>query len=82
MTSIVEVPDWQILAEEASKETDHKKLSVLVEQLCCALDREKEKLAALRSNSFNNQWVDIASGQTVQPLPKGQPNCAALTPAH
>ena len=33
-----EKPQWVALAEEASKETDHKKLSSLVEQLCAAID--------------------------------------------
>ena len=38
MTLDDEKPQWIGLAEQASKETDHKKLSSLVEQLCAAID--------------------------------------------
>lgn len=38
MTLDNEKPQCIGLAEQASKETDHKKLSSLVEQLCAAID--------------------------------------------
>jgi hypothetical protein len=34
--------EWRTIAERASKETDPKKLSALVNQLCCAFD-ERDK---------------------------------------
>jgi hypothetical protein len=34
---------WLSIAEQASKETDAAKLSLLVEQLCAALDDERSK---------------------------------------
>jgi hypothetical protein len=37
--------NWQALAERASKETDGEKLTMLVAQLCGALD-EREKPSA------------------------------------
>jgi hypothetical protein len=39
MTSDNEKPPWIDIAEQASKETDPRKLTALVEQLCDALDR-------------------------------------------
>jgi len=42
MTSSNEMPHWIELAEQASKETDPRKLSVLIEQLCAAIDRKSE----------------------------------------
>jgi len=38
MTSNNGKPRWIELAEQASKETDSRKLSALIEQLCVALD--------------------------------------------
>jgi hypothetical protein len=40
MTSNIGAPEWLPLAEQASKETDTRKLSAFVEQLCEALDKE------------------------------------------
>jgi len=40
MTSSEEKPPWIDIAEQASKETDPKKLAALVEQLCDAVDRK------------------------------------------
>ena len=33
--------DWRSIAEQASKETDPAKLTILVEKLCCALEGER-----------------------------------------
>ena len=38
MTAKNENPPWTDLAEQASKETDPRKLAVLVQQLCDAID--------------------------------------------
>ena len=38
---------WLSIAEQASKETDAAKLSLLVEQLCAALDDERSKAPML-----------------------------------
>jgi hypothetical protein len=40
MTPNLELSDWRILAEQASVETDGQRLTVLVQQLCAALDRK------------------------------------------
>jgi hypothetical protein len=40
MTSYNGRPYWADLAEQVSKETDSRKLTVLVEQLCAALDKK------------------------------------------
>jgi len=42
--------DWQALAERASKETDGTKLSMLVAQLCGALDERGKPPASQPSN--------------------------------
>jgi hypothetical protein len=34
---------WYSLAEEASKETDPAKLTILVDKLCSALDEDRKK---------------------------------------
>jgi hypothetical protein len=39
MAPHTEPKDWQILAEQASKEMDGNKLSDTIERLCAALDR-------------------------------------------
>jgi hypothetical protein len=36
-------PSWREIAEKASKETDPKKLSELVGQLCAKLEEEQQK---------------------------------------
>jgi len=36
----IHLGDWRHLAEQTSKETDPKRLLILVEQLCSALDGE------------------------------------------
>lgn len=41
MTSYNERPEWADLAEKVSKETDTRKLSGLVEQLCAAIDKKR-----------------------------------------
>jgi hypothetical protein len=33
--------DWRPIAEQASKETDPQKLTILIEKLCCALEGER-----------------------------------------
>ena len=42
MTSNNGKPIWIELAEQASKETDSRKLNTLIEQLCLALDKKSE----------------------------------------
>jgi hypothetical protein len=42
---------WLSIAEQASKETDAAKLSLLVEQLCAALDDERTKRLSVSSNA-------------------------------
>jgi len=37
----IHLGDWRHLAEQTSKETDPKRLLILVEQLCSALDGER-----------------------------------------
>jgi hypothetical protein len=46
--------DWQALAEQASKETDGEKLTMLVAQLCGALD-EREKPPAPQPSKPDRQ---------------------------
>jgi hypothetical protein len=41
--------NWRPIAEQASKEMDPAKLTILIEKLCCALEgerREKSRLTA------------------------------------
>jgi hypothetical protein len=43
--------DWLSIAEQASKEMDPAKLTILVEQLCCALEGEREGKSQLTARS-------------------------------
>jgi hypothetical protein len=43
--------DWQSIAEQASKEMDPAKLTILVEKLCCALEGERRGKSQLRATS-------------------------------
>jgi hypothetical protein len=46
MAPHLEDGDWRPIAEQASKEMDPQKLTVLIEKLCCALEggrREKSR---------------------------------------
>jgi hypothetical protein len=47
MAPSIETSNWQFLAEQASKETDGKKLSALIDQLCRALDGTTPKATPL-----------------------------------
>ena len=47
--------DWISIAEQISVEMDPVKLSILVEQLCCALDGRKK--AALPSTEHNQRGL-------------------------
>lgn len=46
--------DWRSIAEQASKETDPAKLTILVERLCCALDGERRQKSRLAETSREN----------------------------
>jgi hypothetical protein len=41
MTPHLEESDWRPIAEQASKEMDPQKLTILIEKLCCALEGER-----------------------------------------
>jgi hypothetical protein len=43
MAPQLEDGDWSSLAEQASKETDPRKLMILIGKLCCALEGERGK---------------------------------------
>ena len=49
MTSQITESKWYSIAEQASTETDPEKLTILVAQLCGALD-EREKPSELQSS--------------------------------
>jgi hypothetical protein len=57
MTSRNEKPPWTDLAEQAGKETDPRKSSALVAQLCAAIDRNVRPKVdiANRSDSSGSQ---------------------------
>jgi len=54
MTSSDEKPPWIDIAEQASKETDPRKLVILVEQLCDALDRKFRPRVDLANRADSN----------------------------
>jgi hypothetical protein len=57
MTSSDEKPPWIDIAEQVSKEADPKKLTVLIEQLCAAIDssvRRKVDLSNRAASSFDS----------------------------
>jgi hypothetical protein len=37
--------NWQPIAEQASKEMDPAKLTILIEKLCCALEGEEREVS-------------------------------------
>jgi len=41
MAPHLEEGDWRLIAEQASKETDPRKLMILIGKLCCALEGER-----------------------------------------
>ena len=41
MAPHLEQGDWRLIAEQASKELDSQKLTILMEKLCCALEGER-----------------------------------------
>jgi len=43
--------DWLSIAEQASKEMDPAKLTILVEKLCCALEDERRGKSRLTARS-------------------------------
>lgn len=45
----LEEGDWRPLAEQASKEMDAQKLTILIEKLCCALEGDR------REKSWENE---------------------------
>jgi hypothetical protein len=45
--------DWRSIAEQASKEMDSAKLSLLVEKLCCALDSQQKRKPQFAAASRN-----------------------------
>lgn len=45
--------DWRLIAEQASKELDPKKLIILVERLCCALDDRKKPALPANGGGVN-----------------------------
>jgi hypothetical protein len=47
--------DWRSIAEQASKETDPAKLTILVEKLCCALDGEHKRKSRLAETPGENR---------------------------
>ncbi len=47
--------DWRSLAEQASKEMDPAKLTILVEKLCCALGGERREKSRLAETSRENE---------------------------
>ena len=53
--------DWQSIAEQASKELDSAKLSILVEKLCCALDGEHKRKSRFGAASSGNAPGPFAS---------------------
>jgi hypothetical protein len=57
MTSSDEKPPWIDIAEQVSKEADPKKLTVLIERLCAAIDssvRRKVDLSNRAASSFDS----------------------------
>jgi hypothetical protein len=51
--------DWRLIAEQVSNETDPAKLTLLVEQLCHALD-DREKGPQLERRQENKTLRDVA----------------------
>ncbi len=49
MAPHIEEGDWRPIAEQASKEMDPQKLTILIEKLCCALEGER------REKSWGNE---------------------------
>jgi hypothetical protein len=47
--------DWRSIAEQASRETDPAKLTILVEKLCCALDGERKEKSRLAETSSGSE---------------------------
>jgi hypothetical protein len=47
--------DWRFIAEQASKETDPAKLTILVGKLCCALEGERKQKSGLEETSGTNE---------------------------
>ena len=43
MAPHLEEGNWRPIAEQASKEMDSQKLTILVGKLCCALEGERER---------------------------------------
>jgi hypothetical protein len=60
MTSDNEKPPWIEIAEQASKETDPRKLTALVEQLCDALDRKVQSEVDSANRADFNSTPDAA----------------------
>jgi hypothetical protein len=53
--------DWQSIAEQASKEMDPAKLTILVEKLCRALDGERKHKSRLAKTSRENEPISFLS---------------------
>jgi hypothetical protein len=47
--------DWRSLAEQASKEMDPARLTMLVEKLCCALEGERSEKSRLAETPTRNE---------------------------
>jgi hypothetical protein len=47
--------DWRSFAEQASKEMDSARLSILIEKLCCALDGERKQKFRLVETPRENE---------------------------
>jgi len=47
--------DWQSIAEQASKEMDSAKLTILIEKLCRALESKPEGRLSLQRQSTGNE---------------------------
>jgi hypothetical protein len=61
-------PEWYSIAEQASKETDPAKLTILVAQLCSALDKAENRPNSNATNPAN----ETRSLMTANSTPIGQ----------